>query len=372
MRRWVTAVVVVAMAALVTVATTVAMTRANQQGPPQPPQSNLVQPPQLAKPPLPKDDLQADALLGKSKLGLLPDVPGIEESPAAIARLRLGRRLFFDPILSKDRTVSCASCHEPGKAFASNEVRPLGVGGERCDRNAPAIFNRAFGKSHFWDGRAPTLEAQVVMPIENPHEMALPLTEAITRLRDDGSYRELFAAAGAAEPDSAALASALAEFVRRLIVGDSPVDRFRAAQGDLTPLERRGLWIFESKGHCWRCHAGPNFSDESFHNTGIGSKDGKPESGRVTVTKDPADRGRFKTPTLRMVAKTAPYMHDGSLATLEEVIRFYQRGANPNDHLDPLIEPITLDDSDIAALVALLEALSRSAEEPQRSAEAPR
>jgi len=314
--------------------------------------------------PLPADTLKSEQLLGTSQLGLPEVVPGVESTPEALARLRLGRRLFFDPLLSRDRTVSCASCHEPEKAFATNDVRPLGVGGERCDRNSPPIFNRAFGASHFWDGRAATLEQQAVMPIENAHEMALPLDEAIARLAADAGYRELFAAAGAATPDRATLAAALAEFVRRLVVGDSPVDRFRAGKGStMTPQERRGLWLFESKGGCWRCHAGPNFSDEKFHNTGIGAKEGVPEPGRFAVTAADSDRGAFKTPTLRMAARTAPYMHDGSLATLEEVVRFYAKGGNPNAALDARMTPIEFTDADVAAIVAFLHALSRPGDE---------
>jgi len=319
-------------------------------------------PQEAARPPLPKDVLRAADLTGEGRLGLGDAIPGVEQTPLALARLRLGRRLFFDPILSSDRTVSCASCHEPERGFASREARPLGVGGRRAARDAPVAFNRAFGRTHFWDGRAPTLEAQVLFPIENSDEMGLPLADAVARLAADAEYRELFAAAGAPHPTSDALASAIAEFLRRLVVGDSPVDRFRAAQGDLSPLERRGLWLFDSKGRCWRCHSGPNFSDESFHNTGVGVRDGLPEPGRAAVTSDPTDRGRFKTPTLRMAALTAPYMHDGSLASLEEVVRFYARGGNPNENLDPLIEPVDLSDDDVAALVALLQALSRAAE----------
>lgn len=315
------------------------------------------------KPPLPRDTLTDADVAGLPLLGLGDTVPGVESTPLALARAALGRRLFFDPILSLDQTVSCASCHDPQKGFATNDVRPLGVGGQLCDRNSPPLFNRAFGTTHFWDGRAATLEAQVVMPIEHPHEMALPLADAVARLAADADYRALFAAAGAPEPDVPALSAALAEFLRRLVVGDSPIDRFRAAKGKLTPQERRGLWIYDSKGRCWKCHSGPNFSDEKFHNTGVGVKEGVPEPGRFAVTGDAADRGAFKTPTLRMVAKTAPYMHDGSLATLEEVVRFYARGGNPNEQLDGRMEPFEISDDDVAALVALLEALSRRGDE---------
>jgi cytochrome c peroxidase len=321
-------------------------------------------------PPLPRDELRDEDLLGAGKLGLPDEIPGVESTPRALARARLGRRLFFDPILSRDRTVSCASCHDPKLAFATNDVRPLGIDGQRCDRNAPPIFNRALGTAHFWDGRAPTLEAQVVMPIENPHEMGLALDEAVKRVGESPDYRELVNAANDGadanapkEPTKVTkelLAASLAEFVRRIVVADSPVDRFRAGKGDLSKLERRGLWLFESKGHCWKCHSGPNWSDESFHDTGVGVKEGEPEPGRGAVTHDDGDAGKFKTPTLRMVAVTAPYMHDGSVATLEDVVRYYSRGGNPNRNLDPLVEPLNLSDDDVVALVALLKALSRT------------
>lgn len=323
------------------------------------------------RPALPADTLDEAALLAPGALGLGEAVPGVESTPLALARLALGRRLFFDPILSLDRSVSCASCHDPARAFATNDVRPPGVGGRLCGRNSPPIFNRAWGATHFWDGRAATLEQQVVMPIEHPDEMALPLHEALARLAGDAGYRALFAAAGTSEPDAATLAASLAEFLRRLVVGDSPIDRFRAAQGPLSALERRGLWLYESKGRCWKCHSGPNFSDEQFHNTGVGVRDGAPEPARFAVTGEETDTGAFKTPTLRMVAKTAPYMHDGSLATLEEVVRFYARGGEKNPHLDPKMEPLELDDHDVAALVAFLEALSRDADDPPPGEPAP-
>jgi cytochrome c peroxidase len=326
-----------------------------------PTQSSPPARPQLP-PAVPKDELRDEMLTGDSLLGLGERIPGVENTPLALARLRLGRRLFFDPVLSSDRSVSCASCHQPDHAFATNDVKPPGVGGHACARNAPTLFNRALGTLQFFDGRAGSLEAQALMPIENQDEMGTTVDEAVRRLAQLPEYRELFEAAGTAEPNREALAASLAEFVRRLVAGDSPIDRFRAAQGDLTTTERQGLWLFESRGRCWRCHAGPNFSDESFHNTGVGAKEGRPEPGRAAITHDDADQGRFKTPTLRMVAETAPYMHDGSLATLNDVLEFYKRGGNANDHRDALLQPVELSNDDVAALIALLHALSRRAE----------
>ena len=323
----------------------------------------LAPPPQTADRaaarPVPADSLPA-SLPVEAPFGLheLPAPP-----PTAPEVLALGRRLFFDPLLSLDRTLACASCHRPELAFADDVALSLGVGDRTTLRNTPSLVNRAFGTSFMWDGRARTLEEQVLLPIENEREMALPLEEALRRVREDAGYAENFQRAFGRAPDREALAQALSAFVRRLHMGDSPVDRFRAGeQAALTPEERSGLWFYESRGGCWRCHGGANFTDEDFHNTGVGVLDGGAPEGRLAVTGDPADRGRFKTPTLRGVALTAPYMHDGSLETLEEVVDFYRRGGGPNPHLDPRMAPIEMSDRDAANLVAFLRALSVRAE----------
>ena len=268
----------------------------------------------------------------------------------------LGRRLFFDPLLSADRSVACASCHDPARGFADSEPLSLGVGGRRTLRNTPTLYNRVLGERFMWDGRAATLEEQVLLPIENELEMALPLEEALARLAAHDEYPARFAAAAGGPPTRERLAASLAGFVRRVVRGDSRVDRFRAgAFGALTPEERGGLWFFESRGGCWRCHAGPNFTDEDFHNTGVGV-DGE-DAGRMAITGDERDRGAFKTPTLRGLVETAPYMHDGSLTTLEEVVEFYRRGGGANPHLDPRLAPLEMTDRDALNLVAFLKAL---------------
>lgn len=292
----------------------------------------------------------------RTPLGL-PEREALEDEALAA----LGARLFFDPVLSADRSVACASCHRPERAFADDVPLSSGVGGQRTLRNAPSLLNRAYGRRFMWDGRAETLEEQALLPIENPLEMALPLTEALARLAADPDYRERFGRVLGGPPTEAGLARALAAYVRRLVLGDSPVDRFRA--GDFSALsdaERAGLWFYESRGRCWRCHGGANFTDEDFHDTGVGVRDGEPEEGRAAISGDPEDRGRFKTPSLRGLADTAPYMHDGSLATLEEVVEFYRVGGRPNDRLDPLLEPIEMTPADAANLVAFLRALSVS------------
>jgi cytochrome c peroxidase len=303
--------------------------------------------------------------LGELPLGLARALPEPADNAFDAARWELGRRLFFDPELSRDRTLACAGCHRPEHLFADTRARSLGVGGALTERNAPSLVNRGFGASFLWDGGAATLEDQVLLPIENPLEMDLALDALLERLAADAEYPALFAAAFDEGLTRETLARALAQFVRRLVLGDSPVDRFRAADAAaLTPDERVGLWVYESKGRCWRCHSGPNFTDEDFHATGVGVRDGVAEPGRMAVTGEAADRGRFKTPSLRGVAHTAPYMHDGSLATLSDVVEYYRTGGVPHPELDPALEPLDLTEREAAGLVAFLEALSRSADAP--------
>lgn len=269
----------------------------------------------------------------------------------------LGRRLFFDPILSRDRSLSCASCHDPAHGFADSAPFSSGIDGTSTTRNTPTLFNLAFGRHFFWDGRARSLEEQVLVPIANEAEMALAIPDALARL--GAEYGAEFEHAFGGPANAERLASALAGFVRLLLRGDRPVDRFRA--GDLAaldPTERAGLWLFESRAGCWRCHDGANFSDEGFHATGIGARNGELEDGRAAVTGDPADRGRFKTPTLRGLSLTAPYMHDGSLATIEDVIEFYRRPVPEGlEGLDPRLLPLELSDGDAERLAAFLRTL---------------
>jgi cytochrome c peroxidase len=308
---------------------------------------------------VPKDTLPADLSLAEVPLGLEADRPVPKDNPLTPARVRLGRRLFFDPILSADRTVACASCHDPTHGFASPAGVGVGIGGRRTARKAPTLFNRAFGKAFFWDGRETSLEAQALRPIANPDEMGDSVDRVVRRLREDRAYAAGF---GAAFPDgltAANLARALASFERVLLTGNSRVDRFRA--GDLGVLddgERHGLWLFESRGQCWRCHAGRNFTDETYHNTGVGWGKPSADAGRHAVTHQDADRGRFKTPTLRGLAHTAPYMHDGSLKTLQDVVEFYNRGGVKNPNLDPAMTPLGLSKEEVRDLVAFLRALS--------------
>ncbi|MAG56722.1 MAG: cytochrome-c peroxidase [Planctomycetes bacterium] len=310
---------------------------------------------------LPRDDLPATFGLAAWPYGLGDRPAGWPEKPPP-ARLALGRALFFSPILSADHKVACASCHQPAHGFSTPDALPPGVNGEHAARHPPSLFNRALGTLHSWDGRAPSLKEQVVMPIENPVEMGLPLPKALDRLRSDQEWAARFETAfGDREVTKDRLSDALASFVSRITHGDTAVDRFQGGRdrNALSVAERTGLWIYESKGRCWMCHSGPNFTDEGFHNTGIGSSSTRVAPGRSAVTGDGDDRGRFRTPTLRGLALTAPYMHDGSVATLKEVVAFYRGGGRKNANLDPRIRPLDLTDEDAAHLLAFLKALSR-------------
>lgn len=269
-------------------------------------------------------------------LGLDLYMPVPEENPMTAEKIELGRRLFADPRLSRDGSIACTSCHDPERAFSKAEAVSPGVFGRRGRRNAPALVNRAWGRSFFWDGRVATLEEQVLKPIEDPNEMDLPVAEAAARV-------------GLSSRD---VSHALASYVRSLMSGDSPYDRY--VNGDRAALsadEQRGLQVFRGKGNCAACHVGPNFTDERLHNTGVAWRDDQ-------LRDSGAGNGRFKTPTVREVARTAPYMHDGSLSILEDVVDYYDRGGNKNSYLDPELRPLGLSTAEKRALVAFLRSLA--------------
>ncbi len=301
------------------------------------------------------------------------EILGLESPPAAPpesepteARVALGRKLFFDERLSKDRSLSCAGCHDPAHGFADSRPRAMGVLGQVGLRNAPSLFNRAYARNLFWDGRETSLERQALAPIENPLELGNSVSAVVEDLRADEAYTDGFAKAFPDGLTAENIGRALASFERTLLLGDNGVDRFHAGQvGDLSDSARKGMWLFQSRGKCWRCHSGPNLSDERFHNTGVSWGADPQDLGRFEVTHDPDDRGRFKTPSLRGVALSPPYMHDGSLATLTDVVKFYSQGGGKNPHLDAMIAPLNLAPEEIEHLVALLEALTgRTAWQP--------
>jgi cytochrome c peroxidase len=277
-------------------------------------------------------------------LGLDLYMPVPDDNPATEDKIEVGRRLFFDRRLSRDQSISCSSCHDPELAFSDGRPVAIGVFNRVGRRSAPALINRGYGRSFFWDGRAGTLEAQVLQPIQDSNEMDMTLAEASARV-------------GMPVDD---IARSLASFVRSILSGNSPFDRYATGQRDaLTLQQQEGLVIFRGKGNCTACHVGPTFTDERFHNSGIAWRDGRlQDEGRFAVTGRSEDRGAFKTPTLREIARTAPYMHDGSIATLGEVVEFYDRGGNTNPSLDPELRPLRLTPFERLALVAFLESLN--------------
>ena len=285
--------------------------------------------------------LLALALVIPVGLDLYMPVP--EENPLTVEKIELGRRLFNDRRLSRDETIACSSCHDAARAFSTDQPIAVGVFGRVERRNAPAIVNRGYGRAFFWDARVQALEEQVLKPIEDPNEMDLPIDDATARV-------------GLSQDD---LSRALASYVRSILSGDSPFDRFvNGERAALSLEEQAGLQIFRGKGNCTACHVGPNLSDERLHNTGVAWREG--------VLSDPGGgNGTFKTPTLREVARTGPYMHDGSVSGLDEVIAYYDRGGNANPFLDSEVRPLGLTGVEKEALVAFLRTLSgRITQEP--------
>lgn len=314
----------------------------------------------LAAPPAPPAG-QAPRRL-EIPLGLDAYMPIPEENPITPEKVSLGRRLFSDRRLSRDQTVACATCHDPNRAFTDGRAVSIGVFGRKGTRSVPTLLNRGYGASHFWDGRVAHLEEQVLKPIQDPTEMDMTVEEVLGRLERDRGYRNLFRAAfgrGNGEVTADGLAQALASYVRTILSAGSPVDRYLNGDRDALPEQaRRGLNLFRGKANCTACHLGPNFTDERFHNTGVAWREGRwLDPGRFAVTGKEADRGAFKTPTLREIALTAPYMHDGSIPALEQVVEFYDRGANSNPHLDSEIRPLRLTPEEKQALVAFLRTL---------------
>jgi cytochrome c peroxidase len=276
------------------------------------------------------------------------------------ARAQLGKRLFFDPRLSRTGTVSCGTCHVQEHAFAQPMPVSMGVDGRLGARNAPSLANLAWSSSFFWDGRAQSLEEQAGRPFENPNELDLPLLEAVQRIATDRGYRDTFALAYDGVLSELTLRQALASFVRTLVSNDSAYDRFLSGDEQaLDPPARRGLALFMDKAGCFRCHPAGALTNDGFFNDGSYVEGGDP--GRRRITGRTGDLGKFKVPGLRNVAVTAPYMHDGSVPNLEAVVEQYAHGGRGGPNTDPLIAPLALTDGEQADLLAFLRALTDDA-----------
>lgn len=324
-------------------------------------------------------------------IGPLPTV--VPAPPANVnyeLKIELGKKLFFDGRLSKNGQVSCAFCHNPGTGFADARRVSLGVGGGAGTRQAPTVLNSAFLPVQFWDGRVNSLEEQALKPIENPVEMAETHENVVAKLQSIKGYRTLFQQVFGTNVNMQGIVNAIAAYERTVISTNSPFDKFLLGnEKAMSEAALRGMQLFKGKARCILCHTGPNFTDNDFHNLGVGitEVEGKDlgklaqrlareaaekemgldtlaltkaefsELGRYIVTLQPKDHGAFKTPTLRSITETAPYMHDGRLQTLEEVIDFLDQGGHKNPDLSPLMQPLGLTKEEKADLLAFLKAL---------------
>jgi len=296
----------------------------------------------------------------KVPLGL-PPLPIPEDNPMTVEKIELGKMLYFDKRVSADGTVSCATCHDPKMAWAEHLPTSKGIHEQVGERNAPTVINAAYAPSQFWDGRAKTLEEQAVGPVANPIEMGHTLEGMVQSLDNIPQYQELFKKVFGTGVTAENFAKAVAAFERTILSGNSPYDRYKAGdQNALTEAQKRGLKIFEESG-CADCHAPPLFSTYEFYNAGIGMNKEKPDEGRKSVTGKEEDMGAFRVPSLREVANTAPYFHDGSVATLEEAVAIMAKGGIDNPHRSAEFD--TVREANITAeqqkdLVEFLKALS--------------
>jgi len=295
-------------------------------------------------------------------LGLQADAANIpEDNPMSNEKIILGKFLYFDPRMSKDKTISCATCHAPYHGFTDPHRTSAGVSGKLGARNSPTVINRLFSADQFWDGRAESLEKQAHGPLVNPIEMAMGShTDVVGRVKAVKGYGPLFKQAfGDEQITIDRITKAIAAYERTVVSGNSAFDRYMAGDKDaMSPSAVRGWELFNGKANCKTCHVGFNFTDENYRNIGVGMDKPKPDLGRFEQTKKEEDKGAFKTPTLRNIVQTAPYMHDGSEETLVEVVEFYDKGGVKNPHLSADIKPLNLTAQEKGDLVAFLEALT--------------
>lgn len=277
--------------------------------------------------------------------------------------IALGRKLFYDPILSVDSTLACAGCHKPANAFTDNNLRSEGVGGTLGLRQSMPVMNLGWGSRFFWDGRANSIEHQVLFPVEDPLEMKSDWVDVVDRLNLHKDYPgEFYAAFGTDEITQELVGKAIAQFERTMISGNSKHDRVVENLEFFTPSEERGFALFNSEeGDCFHCHGGALVTDNLFHNNGLDSV--YEDIGLAKVTGKDIDIGYFKTPSLRNVMLTAPYMHDGRFATIEEVIDHYSEGLVNSSTIDPLMlfaneGGVHLTDQEKHDLIAYLKTLT--------------
>jgi cytochrome c peroxidase len=293
-------------------------------------------------------------------LGVLPAPPRDPENPSTPAKIDLGTRLFKDTRLSGDESLSCESCHAPGMGYAEAVAFSAGAEGKPMPRHTPTLLNSVYNRYINWDGKFANTPQLVLAVMANPRNMNMQ-DEAVlvARLEAVPEYRALFRQVFGGPPTKQRVALAIDAYVRELTTPNSPFDRYAAGdKSALTEAQKRGLMLFTGKADCTMCHRGPTFSDDQFHALGIKSDD----PGRFKVTGVEADRNAFKTPTIRNVALTAPYMHDGSLSTLREVVDFYNAGGGDQQPKSVLLRRLNLTEQEKSDLVAFLESLTGTVE----------
>lgn len=305
--------------------------------------------------------VQAEEPVIKVPAGL-PPIEFPADNPPTAEKIALGKQLFFDKRLSRDNTISCASCHSPNKGYSNADQFATGFKGQKGGRNSPTIINAAYNKFHFWDGRAGSLEEQALGPIANPIEMNLTVKEAIDRINAIPGYKKQFQKIFGSDATEENMAKAIATYERTILCGNAPYDKFKAGDKKaLSEAAQRGMKLFFGKAVCSACHAGPNFTDNAFHNLGVGMDAKAPDAGRKVISNLGGDQGSFKTPSLRDIARSAPYMHDGSMQTLKEVVEHYNKGGIPNEFLDEEIYKLNLTPQEADDLVTFMkEGLSSS------------
>lgn len=278
------------------------------------------------------------------------------------ARVALGKALFFDPRLSGSNWISCASCHNPSLGWSDGLATAIGDGMKKLGRATPTIVNAAFNPVQFWDGRTRTLEAQALGPLTADAEMHGSIADMKRKLEAIAGYRAMFDAAYPGEGiGGETIAKAIASFERTVLSTDSPFDRWmRGDRHAVSESAKRGFEVFRGAGRCETCHSGYNFTDNGFHNIGIKESAGREDLGRYTQVKLAILKGAFKTPTLRNVALTGPYMHNGCYQTLAEVVEHYARGGDVKDNLSPDMKPLQLSERDKQDLVEFMKSLTGS------------
>lgn len=288
-----------------------------------------------------------------------PPIPFPEGNQFSLARWELGKKLFYDPVLSVDSTLSCGSCHHAELAFSDDQAFSPGVENRPGTRNAPTLVNLAYHPYYLREGALPTLEMQILVPIQEENEFDHNIVLISEKLMQDSTYVSMSQEAYGREPDHFVITRAISTFERTLISGNSPYDQWRYQGKDyaLSRSQKRGRDLFFSdQTQCYQCHDGLNLSTYAFENNGL--YENYADSGRERFTQDSADRARFKVPTLRNIALTAPYMHDGSFATLSEVVDHYNQGGANHPHKSEFVRPLSLTSSEKEDLISFLESLT--------------